>query len=111
MQRKRKLVREIGNKITEKYHARETKIALVQEIRNKITEKYYARETKIVSRNWGESYRKVLSKRNENWFEKSGIKLQRSTMQGKRKLFQEIGGEVTEKYYPRETKIGSRNQE
>ena len=84
---------------------------LVQEIRNKITEKYYPRETKIVSRNWGESYREVLSKGNENWFEKSGIKLQRSTIQGKRKLVQEIRNKITEKYYPRKTKIGSRNQE
>ena len=46
---------------------------------------------------------------NENWF-KLGVKLQRSIIQGKRKLVQEIGGKITEKYYPWETKIGSRNR-
>ena len=43
---------------------------------SKITEK--PRETKVGSRNRGEggggyNYREVLSKGNENWFEKSGV--------------------------------------
>ena len=43
---------------------------------------------------------------NQNWFKKSGVKLQRSTIHEKLKLVHEIRGKITEKYYPRETKLG-----